>query len=223
MIERGKWKVKPDAVPCYFSDDNPDVNLMLRERETRKRRSTNLSNKEVSKVEIDNNHTENRLNNDQETTCIMDKPETGVMASKLPSVAGIDHNYHLPSIKFTQDRGIAVAELKQKSTPNSLIKLNSGDDSSSSNYSESKSDPYSVEQLHQDVLDIALPTNWIFFQNDDDYCTQFLSYDKDMLVKSVKFLGSCLPLVTIRNQVLEQNRVSSKQDIQELLVHLSGL
>lgn len=220
-IERGTWTLKPDAIPCYFSDDNPNEKLML--HAPRIIKSSKLSKREVppTLAESANNCAEHVHNIDTETSSGNDTPETHdeVVVSKSSGIASIDHNYHLPS--SARQTAFPVTE----TTKNIDVSVNdsSSDFDVSSIPCESKSDPYSVEQLHQDVLEILLPKYWTFVQNDDDYSTQFISYDKDMSVKSVKFLGSCYPLVTVRNSIIEHIRVNSKQDIEALLMSVSIL
>ncbi|XP_034251110.1 uncharacterized protein LOC117651319 [Thrips palmi] len=211
-IERGRWILKPDAVPCFFSDDNPDAKLMVHERRTK--RSTSLSKREVPSMPtgIGHNCKENECI-DTETTCSNGKPDTPeVTVPNCSVVARIDHNYHLP---FRESTGGTRMSVVEETTANVSTH------SSSSNKCESES--YTVEQLHQDVLEIKLPKNWTFVQNDDDYSTQFISYGEDMSVKCVKFTGTCLPSVTICGSIQEHGRVCSKQDIEELLASVSVL
>lgn len=186
-IERGTWTLKPNAVPCYFYDNNPDAKQMLHER--RIVMSTKLSKREVPTRldEISDNCEENI---DSESTSVKIKSD---------ALGLIDQT---------------CGDLKNNSNAvyNDL-----------SNKCEKNCDLYTIEQLHQDVLEIALQKTWTFIQDDDDFSTQFISYDKEMFVKCVEFLGSCVPLVTIRNSAFQYNRVNSKQDIEKLLETVSVL
>lgn len=237
-LERGTWTLKRNAVPCYFDNDNPDEKQLIRNIKTRVTKNPPTGNIPCSPVK-NNDHEEsigelevydsraeavsvtmdvstpaNDCDREDHASHLDDESVSSPQENSLESesavyenddacsdhtrIALLDHCYHLP-----------VSNSKEKSDPKTTkTKL--------------KYDPYTIEQLHEDVLDVVLPKKWAFFQNDEENVTAFLLYNDDMTVnRSVRFPGSCCPYVTVNNSVMQHRRINSKEEIQELILCVS--
>lgn len=244
-MERGTWSLKEDAIPCYFKNNNPNTKQLLREVKHRSTNSNNMNdsnqNETVERSPLEQEETNKPTTEGGNRATTTNRPLIDNNKDNCRKVM-LDHCYYttLASERSALPDTINSLDDDDPDDPTSL------EDSSlienptlnedpapienpsviscpaSSNKAKTKLiyeyDPYTIEQLHQDVLDIVLPKGWTFFQSDDDLSTVFMFHSFDGAVfKSVSFKGSCRPEVTINSFVLPYKTINSKKDVEELL------